>query len=158
MGIAVMGVPVARKMGIHIFHSAEQSKALIQQREEQSAEEEALRNLEETNAVVLATTAEWYEFLELLEQKPENYVKVCPNGDVERTIRGLEQFGRSVRKPNWVSLGEDAKRNCPELHEKFKIVDDNLIAFVALLREISWSLSNLHKADNLDETQLILVE
>ncbi len=158
MGIAVMGVPVARKMGTYIFHSAEQSKALIQQHEEQTAEEEAFRNLEETNAVVLATTAEWYEFLELLEQEPENYVKMCPNGDVERTIRGLEQFGRTVRKPNWISLGEDAKRNYPELHEKFKIVDDNLIAFEALLREVSWSLSILHKADNLDETQFILVE
>ncbi|MDE2997466.1 MAG: hypothetical protein OXU79_00135 [Gemmatimonadota bacterium] len=158
MGIAVMGVPVARKMGTHIFHSAEQNKALIQQNQQQTAEEEAFRNLEETNAVVLATTAEWYEFLELLEQEPENYVKMCPNGDVERTIKGLEYFGRSVRKPNWISLGEDTKRSFPELHAKFKIVDDNLMAFETLLREVSWSLSMLHKADNLDETQFVLVE
>lgn len=158
MGVAVMGVPVARKMGTHIFHSAEHNKALIQQHEEQTAKEEALRNLVETNAVVLATTAEWYKFLESLEQEPENYVKMCPNGDVERTIKGLEHFGRTVRKPNWIRLGEDTRRNYPELHEKFKIVDDNLIAFQALLSEICWSLSILHKADNLDETQFILVE
>lgn len=157
MGVAVLGVPVARKMGTHIFHSAEQNKALIQQNEQQTAEEKAFRNLEETNAVVLATTAEWYEFLELLEQEPENYVKMCPNGDVERTIRGLEQFGQTVRKPNWIRLGEDTRRNYPELHEEFKIVDDNLIAFQTLLSEICWSLSILHKADNLDETQFILV-
>ncbi|MCY3765073.1 MAG: hypothetical protein OXH06_06555 [Gemmatimonadetes bacterium] len=157
MGIAVMGVPVARKLGTHIFHSAEQNKALIQQNEHPTAEEEAFRNLDETNAVVLATTAEWYEFLELLEQKPENYVKMCPNGDVERTIKGLEQYGRTVRKPNWIRLGEDAKRNYPDLYKRFKIVDDNLKAFEALIREVSWSLSILHKADSLDETQFILV-
>ena len=158
MGVAVMGVPVARKMGTHVFRSAEQSRALIQQQEEQTAEEVVLRNLEETNAVVLATTSEWYEFLKLLEEEPENYVKMCPNGDVERTIKGLEHFGRTVRKPNWIRLGEDTGRNYPELYEKFKIVDDNLIAFQALLSEICWSLTILHKADNLDETQFILVE
>ena len=54
---------------------------------------EMRQGLKETNEHVLKVIAAWREFLQLLEQNPQNYKSMCRDGDVEKAIAGLEKTG-----------------------------------------------------------------
>lgn len=89
--------------------------------------------------------SDWREFLKLLEKNPENYKSMCRYGDVERAIAGLDEAGKTVRRKTWLALGEKIEENHPGIYEKFKAVDENIEAYGALLREVSWTLLILHR-------------
>ena len=72
---------------------------------------------------------------------------MCRDGDVKRAIAGLDEAGKTVRRETWLALGEKIKENHPGLYDKFKLVDENIVAFGALLQEVSWTLLILHRED-----------
>ncbi len=91
--------------------------------------------------------ADWHKFLKLLEENPANYKSMCRDGEVKRAIAGLDEAGKTVRRETWLALGEKIKENHPGLYDKFKLVDENIVAFGALLQEVSWTLLILHRED-----------
>lgn len=95
---------------------------------------------EETNKAILAVMADWYKFLQLLEQNPQNYKSMCRDGDVAATIEGLEEVGNNPPTEVWTSFGKLIKKFDTATYEKFKEVDENAKACRALLREVSWNL------------------
>ncbi len=159
MGATVMEIPRARHMGTHIDHLASQhvirlnsGPAIVE------GEEQARNALKAVDEVVNIAISEWSKDLLELEQNPQDYINLCLGGNVERSIKALDQLSHSLRSSDWIRLGELAKQYSPILYEPFKKVDDRLLVFITILQEISWNLSILHKADNLDASQFILVE
>ena len=141
MGSAVLDMPIAGKVSSQIDLSVRKfsSRAIVEDAEE------IYQGFKATNDVVRDNMSDWHEFLKLLEQKPENYVSMCRDGDVERTIAGLEEAGKTVRGESWIALGKLLKEHHAKMYKKFKVVDENIEAFGALLQEVSWNLLILHR-------------
>ena len=142
MGVAVMDVPVAGELSSLIDRSAQKNLDALSRF---SIIGEIYREFEATNKSVLDTMADWYKFLKLLEQNPEKYKSMCRDGDVEGAIAGLDEAGKTVRKGSWQTLGKTLKEHHPGIYEKFKVVDENIEAYGALLQEVSWTLLILHR-------------
>ncbi|MDE3000276.1 MAG: hypothetical protein OXU79_14475 [Gemmatimonadota bacterium] len=142
MGVAVIDVPVAGTVSSLIDRSARENMVALSR---SSILSKIYRNFEDTNDAVLNAMSDWREFLKLLEQNPGNYKSMCRNGDVERSIAGLDEAGKTVRRKTWLALGEKIKENHPGIYEKFKAVDENIEAYGALLQEVSWTLLILHR-------------
>ena len=106
--------------------------------------EQFRHGLEETNEHVLQVMADWYGFLQMLEQNPQNYKEMCRDGDVESVITGLEESGKSLPRETWTAIGKVLRECDADTYEKFEEVDENVRACGALLREVSWTLSLLH--------------
>ncbi len=144
MGVAVMDVPVAGEVSSLIDRSARENLDALSRT---SILGEIFRNFENTNDVVLNAMANWREFLKLLEENPENYRSMCRDGDVERAIAGLNEAGKSVRRETWLALGQKIEVNHPGIYDKFKVVNENIEAYGALLQEVGWTLLVLHRED-----------
>ncbi len=142
MGVAVMDVPVAGELSSLIDRSAQKNLDALSHF---LIIGEIYREFEATNKSVLDAMADWYKFLKLLEQNPEKYKSMCRDGDVEGAIAGLDEAGKTVRKGSWQTLGKTLKEHHPGIYEKFKVVDENIEAYGALLQEVSWTLLILHR-------------
>jgi hypothetical protein len=142
MGEAVMDVPVAVALSTLIDRSARKNMNALSHL---SVVDQIYREFDATNQSVLDAMADWHKFLKLLEQNPANYKSMCRDGDVEGAIAGLDEAGKTLRKESWLNLGNTLKKHHPDLFRKFKAVDENIEAYGALLREVSWTLLILHR-------------
>ena len=147
MGTAVMDMMSATYRPVRQFMD-ELSQPSREEEIRQDMEEEIYQGLlkemrqglEETNEHVLKVIADWREFLQLLEQNPQNYKSMCRDGDVEKAIAGLEKTGKRTPSENWTSIGRLLSILDADTYEKFKVVDKNARICSALLREVSWNL------------------
>ena len=142
MGVAVMDVSAARNSSSVTDGPVRQYMGALS---EPSIVEEVCRGFETTNEHVLKTMAEWHEFLKLLEQNPKNYKSMCRDGDVEKAIAGLDEAGKNLPRESWSALGKLLQEYDTSMYERFKVVDDNVRAYGALLQEVSWTLLILHR-------------
>ena len=142
MGSAMMDVMPAGNLSSVTDRSVQEYMDVLS---EPSIVKKTRQGFKETNERVLEVTADWYEFLQLLEQNPQNYKSMCRDGDVEEAIAGLEKTGKSMPTERWTAIGKFLKEFDTETYEKFKVVDENIRACSALLREVSWTLLLLHR-------------
>lgn len=151
MGPAVMDLPVspvAQEMSYLIDHSRETAFLINRSKKIDEDIKNIYQGFELTNKTVLNAMTDWHEFLKRLEQKPENYKSMCRDGNVEGTITNLDKAGKTIRRESWVNLGETLRKDYkdyPDIYRTFKMVDENVEAFCALLQEVSWNLLILHR-------------
>ena len=145
MGATVTDLPVSPVMNDLINHSREISSVMIRSGTTEEYIEDMSRGFEITNKCLLDVMTDWHEFLEQLERNPKNYKGMCRDGDVEAAINGLDKASKTMRKKSWLDLGETIRKTHPDVYREFKVVDENVEAFCALLQEVSWNLLILHR-------------
>lgn len=156
MGATVLELPrVKQHMESRITHWTSQRENRL---DGGSDEQQAVQDLKAVDEAIGLAIEHWSRDLIELEKNPQNYIDMCKNRNVKQSIRELDQLSESIRTPRWVRIGKLAKQRGLGFYPSFKKVDDRLSMFITILQEISWNLSMLYKADNLDESQFILVE
>lgn len=86
------------------------------------------------------------DVFEKLEQSPDEYPSVCVNGDVEATIKLIEECEDAYKeqRKHLESVETNYKEAHPNLHRKLKELDENIVDIISLMQECRWRIMILH--------------